>query len=81
MSSTTIIAGVSFAKTPAAEITSKHEQILAVGWTEDDRGDPWVISYEKKVDDQRARDAERELRDIMGDYWIDADGIRALLDK
>lgn len=73
----TLIAGVSFARTPLEEISAKVEQIKALGWREreDGRGDPWAASFVK----DEARNAEAELRGVMGDYWLDNDAIKELL--
>ena len=73
--------GVSFAKTPVDEVSAKHGEILALGLAESDRGDPWAVSYRKDIEDDQMRDPERELREVMGGYWVDAEGIRSPLDK
>jgi hypothetical protein len=69
--------GVSFAKTPLAEISGKAEEIQALGWQEDGRGDPWAVEYRKSV--PRGEDAEAEIRTLMGDYYLTPDDIRELL--
>jgi hypothetical protein len=73
-------ASVSFANVPLAEISEKAAAIKAAGWTAHDRGDPWAQRFSKVLPDSE-NDPERELREIMGDYWLDADGIRELLDS
>jgi hypothetical protein len=75
-----VTAVVSFARTPLDEIAAKVEVIKARGWQEreDGRGDPWVASFVKHFPEGTG-DVEAELRDVMGDYWLDADAIRALL--
>ena len=45
-----------------------------------DEGDPWAASSEEEVA-HGASDAEAELREVMGDYWLDAETMRALLDS
>jgi hypothetical protein len=77
---TTCHAGVSFARTPLEEVSSLARRIEALGWreSEDGRGDPWAVEFEKDVSEDE-RDPEAELREVMGDYWLDADAIKALL--
>lgn len=77
----TLIAAVSFARTPLQELSAKVEQIKALGWREreDGRGDPWAASFAKDVSEDEARNGEAELRAVMGDYWLDADAIKELL--
>jgi hypothetical protein len=71
-----LLIGVSFVKTPLAEISAKTAAIEALGWRPRDRGDPWVVSYFKDfATDLAASDAE--VRAVMGDYWVDADAMRA----
>lgn len=74
-------AAVSFARTPLEEISGKVERIKALGWQEceDGRGDPWAVSFVKQIAEEQAGHAEAELRTVMGEYWIDAAGIRELL--
>jgi hypothetical protein len=74
-----LYAAVSFARTPLEEISAKVEQIKALGWREreDGRGDPWAVSFYKDVPEGEG-DPEPELREVMGDYWLDADAIKAL---
>lgn len=74
-----VITAVSFAKTPLGEISKKAEQIRALGWKEDRRGDPWAVTYRKWV--PRGVDAEAELRDVMGDYYLTPEDTRSLLDS
>jgi hypothetical protein len=52
-------------------------QIKSLGWEETDRGDPWVVLFEKPFPESQ-RDPEGELRSLMGDYWLTADDMRAL---
>ena len=75
-----LYAGVSFARTPLEEISTKVEQIKTLGWREreDGRGDPWAVSFYKDVPEGEG-DPEPELREVMGEYWLDADAIKALL--
>ena len=72
---------VSFANTPLAEVSAKAAEIIALGWSENDRGDPWVVSYRKDFPDGERGDAEAELQRLMGDYWLTADDMQALRDK
>jgi hypothetical protein len=76
-----VIAYVSFARTPLEEIGRKVEEIKALGWAERDgrRGDPWVASFEKAMSD--AESAEAELRSVMGDYWLTPDDMQELLEQ
>ena len=78
-----VFSGVSFARTPLAEISGKAAQIEALGWTHDDenRGDPWYARFSKDFDMAGPDDYDADLRSVMGDYWVDADAIRSLLDK
>ena len=75
-----MVVGVSFARTPLAEITAKAHELEALGWTqvEDGRGDPWAASFRKDVPEDEP-DKSAEIRRVMGDYWVDADAIAALL--
>jgi hypothetical protein len=66
--------GVSFVRTPLAQISAKVEQIESLGWREYGRGDPWVATFQKDLPEE-VRDVEAELRGAMGDYWLDADAI------
>ena len=72
--------GVSFARTPLEEVSSLARRIEALGWreTEDGRGDPWAATFRKDFPEDE-RDPEAELREVMGDYWLDADAIKVLL--
>jgi hypothetical protein len=72
------LAGVSFAQTPLDQIGAKIEAIVSRGWHEEERGDPWVVSFSKSLP-EGDRDPEAELREVMGEYWLDADAIRELL--
>ena len=77
----TVYAGVSFAKTPLAEISGKVAEIVALDWEETGRGDPWAVSFGKDFSDPSGWKAE--LRAVMGDYWLTAEEIadaRSLLD-
>ena len=68
---------VSFARTPVAEISAKANAIQELGWTEEKRGDPWVVAYRKAIPE--GQDPEAEIRSVMSDYWLTADEIRDLL--
>jgi len=76
----TMNTSVSFALTPLEEISAKVEQIKALGWQvrEDRRGDPWAAGFAKDVPEGES-DPQAELRVVMGEYWLDADAIKALL--
>jgi hypothetical protein len=65
------IAAVSFADTPLEEIEPRANQILTLDWTIRDRRDPWVVLVAKHFAESE-RQPEAELRDVMGDYWVDA---------
>jgi hypothetical protein len=78
LSMVTTHAAVSFATVPLSEISAKAAEIKAAGWIGHGRGDPWVQTFSKSLPDT-VNDPEAELRRIMGDYWLDADGIRELL--
>lgn len=75
------IAGVSFAKTPLAEISGKVAEIEACGWKEDSRGDPWAVSFRTYIPEGEGHAAEAELREIMGNYWLPADEVRSFASK
>jgi hypothetical protein len=77
MTSNEMLVGVSFARTPVAEISAKANAIQELGWREDKRGDPWVVAYRKVISE--GQDPEAEIRAVMGDYWLTADDIRDLL--
>lgn len=70
--------GVSFARTPLEEISGKVAELAALGWREYGRGDPWAATFQKDVPEELA-DPSAEVRQVMGDYWLDADAMRALL--
>ena len=72
-----VLVGVSFARTPVAEISAKANAIQELGWREEKRGDPWVVTYRKAISE--GQDREVEIRVVMGDYWLTADDIRDLL--
>jgi hypothetical protein len=76
----TSLAAVSFARTPLAEIGGKVREITALGWVEEDRGDPWAVTFRKVVPEGEAN-PEAELHRVMGDYWLDAGSLRTLLDS
>lgn len=67
---------MSFAVTPLSEISAKVEEIAARGWEYRDRGDPWSAVFRKYLPESD-KDPEAELREIMGDYWMSAEDIRA----
>jgi hypothetical protein len=77
MTSNEMLVGVSFARTPVAEISAKANAIQELGWREDKRGDPWVVAYRKVISE--GQDPEAEIRAVMSDYWLTADDIRDLL--
>jgi hypothetical protein len=77
MTNNEMLVGVSFARTPVAEISAKANAIQELGWREDKRGDPWVVAYRKVISE--GHDPEAEIRAVMGDYWLTADDIRDLL--
>jgi hypothetical protein len=51
---------------------------LLLGWQETDRGDPWVVAYERVFPWREERNAVPELRRIMGDYWLSDEEFKAL---
>jgi hypothetical protein len=77
MTNNEVLVGVSFARTPVAEISAKANAIQELGWREDKRGDPWVVAYRKVIPE--GQNAEAEIRAVMGDYWLSDDDIRDLL--
>lgn len=79
MGTTSFTIAVSFAKTPLNEITQKVVEIEALGWLDEDRGDPWVVAFVKKIPEGESEKAVELVRRIMGDYWVDADEIEDLL--
>jgi hypothetical protein len=64
-----VIAAVSFAETPLEQIGARANQIMSLGWTVRDRGDPWVIFVAKHFDESE-RLPEAELHNVMGDCWV-----------
>jgi hypothetical protein len=72
---------VSLARVPLREISRKVEQLEALGWREDRRGDPWAASFVKDFPAGEDSTAEAEVRRVMGDYWVDAAERRALLGR
>lgn len=74
----TLYLGVSFAMTPLKEIGPKANAIMALGWEYNGRGDPWSVSFRRDCPEEGASSAVSEVKELMGDYWLDADGITAL---
>jgi len=72
---------VSLARVPLREISQKVEELEALGWREDRRGDPWAASFVKDFPEGEESAAEAEVRRVMGNYWVDATAARALLGK
>ena len=72
---------VSLARVPLREISRKVEQLEALGWREDSRGDPWAASFVKDFPEGEDSAAEAEVRGVMGDYWVDVAERRALLGR
>ena len=71
---------VSFTHTPLNEISGKAAEIRALGWREgENRGDPWVVGLLEKEFPDEASATDAELRQVMGDYWLDDDAFKALL--
>ena len=73
----TVLAGVSFVKTPLAEISGKATEISALGWKEVRRVNPWEVSFSKDFSDPSGWKAE--LHAVMGDSWVTSDKISELL--
>jgi hypothetical protein len=75
-----VYASVSFARTPLSEIGRKVEEIKTLGWRQDDdrRDDPWAAVFVKNFAEEAAGEATVELRRVMGDYWLEAEEMRAL---
>jgi hypothetical protein len=71
MSAQTVKAAASFAKTPLDLVSHFDQRIRAAGWTEVGRGDPWLVWYQKDYADNGLIEGERELREIMGQHWIE----------
>jgi hypothetical protein len=63
MTNNEMLVGVSFARTPVAEISAKANAIQELGWREDKRGDPWVVAYRKVI--PAGQDPEAEIRAVM----------------
>lgn len=78
---TSVRIAISLARVPLREISRKVEQLEALGWREDRRGDPWAASFVKHVPEDGVSAAEAEVRRVMGDYWVDAAETQALLGK
>jgi hypothetical protein len=74
---TEFLADVCYAKTPLDEPSTKHAEIVALGWKATDRGDPWVVLYGKVFPMGQEEDAVPELRHVMGDYWPSEEEVRA----
>jgi hypothetical protein len=70
---------ISLARVPLREISRKVAQLESLGWREDRRGDPWAASFVKDFPEDKVAGAEREVRRVMGHYWVDAAETRALL--
>jgi hypothetical protein len=78
---TSVRVAISLARVPLQDISRKVEELEALGWREDRRGDPWAASFVKQVPENGAGDAEIEVRRVMGDYWVDEAETQALLGK
>jgi hypothetical protein len=67
---------VSFAETPLADISTKAAELASRGWVFDEqrKGDPWLVLLSKRFPASTpSDDYESEIRDIMGNYWVDLD--------
>ena len=72
---TSALAVVSFEETPLLEISVKAAAIEALGWSEYARlPHRWIVKYEKVVARADSPPVD-ELKDVMGDYWVDASDI------
>ncbi len=72
---TSALAVVSFEETPLLEISVKAAAIEALGWSEYARlPHRWIVKYEKVVAHADSPSVD-ELKDLMGDYWVDASDI------
>ena len=73
----TVLAAVSFEKTPLLEISVKAAAIEALGWREYSRlPQRWIVKYEKVVAQTDSPFAD-ELANVMDDYWVDPSDIPA----
>ena len=50
-------------------------ELEARGWVFDEerKGDPWIVLLSKRFSDPTPHDREAELREVMGNYWVDLD--------
>ena len=66
---------VSFAETPLAEISTKAKALRSRGWVFDEerKGDPWLVLISKRFEGPVLDDGEAEIREVMGNYWVDLD--------
>jgi hypothetical protein len=72
---TNALALVSFEETPLLEISVKAAAIEALGWSEYARlPHRWIVKYEKAVAHADRPPAD-ELKDVMGNYWVDPSDI------
>ena len=68
---TNALAVVSFEETPLLEISVKAAAVEALGWSEYARlPQRWIVKYEKVVAHADSPPAD-ELKNVMGDYWVD----------
>jgi hypothetical protein len=81
MKARSVRVAVSLARVPLREISQKVEELEALGWREDRRGDPWTASFVKEFPEGEESAAEAEVTGVMGNYWINATAARALLGK
>ena len=81
MAEMTFIAGVCYAKAPLERVSAMQDEILARGWREEDRGDPWLAAYEKAIPEGEQGTALAELRSVLGEYWLSDEEFRALRDS
>ena len=70
---------LSFSETPLSEISAKAAELTRRGWVFDEerRGDPWLVLVSKRFPGPVPDDCESELRDVMGNCWVDLDGVSA----
>jgi hypothetical protein len=83
----TLYMHISFARAPLDEISGMFDHLQSLGWVEDPegRGNPWVATFSKEIENwdsaEDQAEARQEVREVMGQYWLDADAMKALNDS
>jgi hypothetical protein len=73
----TIFTVVSFARVPFAETAHYAQQVLSRGWTwSRNVADGYIVHKDFPDTPSALNNAENEIAEIMGDYYIDAEELK-----